>query len=114
MEQKDLLDQEVLDELVDIMGDDMSMLIDSFKDDSQQKIALLGKMSVETQQQEIFKMAHSIKGSARNVGLSAFADLCEHIETQARAGVLTLEDFDLESVNSLFVASSSLLSEKYQ
>lgn len=114
MEQKDLLDQEVLDELVDIMGDHMSMLITSFMDDSQEKIALLSQMSVETQQQEIFKMAHSIKGSARNVGLRAFADLCEHIESQARAGTLTLEDFDLESVNKLFVASSSLLSEKYQ
>jgi HPt (histidine-containing phosphotransfer) domain-containing protein len=113
METDQLLDQEVLDELLDIMGEDMPMLITSFIEDSRTKLGLLAAMAPDSQQQEIFKMAHSIKGSARNVGLFAFSEVCERIENLARAGDLTSSDFDIDRLNTLFSSSIEILVKRY-
>ena len=108
-----VLNLEVLNELVDIMGDDMAMLLNSYFTDSQNKLDELAKMDWQTEQEPIFRMAHALKGSSRNVGIVGFSDMCEDIESQARANKLTQEDFDLATLNQLFEVACAELKERY-
>lgn len=97
-----IIDLETMNELVDIMGDDMSMLIDSYIADTRTKLAQLAELHPDSEQESIFRLAHSLKGSSRNIGVSAFADYCEIIEAQARAQELSSNDLNLEELSRLF------------
>ncbi len=108
-----VLDLEVLNELVDIMGDDMAMLLNSYFADSQTKLDELAKMDWRTEQEAIFRMVHALKGSSRNVGVVGFSDMCEDIESLARASNLTQEDFDLTRLNQLFQVACAELKARY-
>jgi len=107
------LDLEILDELVDIMGDDMGMLLNSYFSDSQTKLAELSQMVIQTDQEKIFRMVHALKGSSRNVGVVVFSDVCEKIEQLARAGNLTENDFDIENLNQLHIQATDELKQRY-
>ena len=108
-----VLDLEVLNELVDIMGDDMAMLLNSYFSDSQSKLDELAKMNWKTEQEPIFRMVHALKGSSRNLGVIGFSDMCDHIESQARANQLTSEDFDLTALNQLYEVACAELKQRY-
>ena len=108
-----VLDLEVLNELVDIMGDDMAMLLTSYFNDSQSKLDELAKMNWQTEQESIFRMVHALKGSSRNLGVIGFSDMCDDIESQARANKLTQKDFDLITLNQLFEVACAELKERY-
>ena len=107
------LNIEVLNELVDIMGDDMGQLLNSYIADSQNKLKSLAKMNLATEQEAIFRMAHSLKGSSRNVGVAQFSNYCEQIELLAREENLTANDFDLAVLNKLFEQAAAQLTERY-
>ena len=107
------LNLDILNELVDIMGDDMEMLINSYIEDSEEKLGQLSNMSLETQQEDIFRMAHSLKGSSRNVGVVSFSDYCEVMENKARKGELTQDDFVMNDVISLFNCAKTELLQRY-
>jgi len=107
------LDLELLNELVDIMGDDMQMLITSYLEDTKEKLVAMNLLRISTQQDDIYRLAHSLKGSSRNVGLVDFANYCEEIEKLAREGQLTDKSFDLSKFDSLFETASSQLSQLY-
>jgi HPt (histidine-containing phosphotransfer) domain-containing protein len=108
-----VLDVDVLDELVDIMGDDMAMLLDSYFADSHNKLLELAEMDWQTDQETIFRLAHALKGSSRNVGVIGFSDMCENIEVLARANNLAENDFDLKKLTQLFDIASTELKNRY-
>ena len=96
------IDLSTVNELVEIMGEDMPMLIDSYIADTRTKLAQLVELQPTSQQESIFRLAHSLKGSSRNIGVVAFADYCEIIEEQARAKMLDGNSFDQEKLHQLF------------
>jgi HPt (histidine-containing phosphotransfer) domain-containing protein len=102
----------VLNELIDIMGDDMEMLINAYIEDTESKLTELSEMNVETQQEDIFRMSHSIKGSSRNVGIANFADHCEVLESKAREGVLLQSEFIMSNIVELFNSAKTELLQK--
>ena len=106
------LDQELLSELVEIMGDDMPMLITSYLDDTKAKLITMNRLQILTHQDDIFRLAHSLKGSSRNVGVIDFANYCEEIELLARYSKLTDKSFDLSKLNTLFEVGASQLSDR--
>ena len=107
------LDQDLLSELVEIMGGDMQMLINAYINDTREKLVTMNQLQVSTQQEDIHRLAHSLKGSSRNVGLVDFADYCEEIEKKAREGELTEEFFDLPKFDRLFESAASELAKQY-
>jgi len=107
------LDHELLSELVEIMGEDMQLLINSYLDDTKEKLVTMNQLQVSAQQDDIYRLAHSLKGSSRNVGVVDFANYCEEIEKLAREGQLTELLFDLSKFDSLFEKASSQLSQLY-
>ena len=108
-----VIDVETLNNLTEIMGDDMRMLLDTYIDDCTCKVSEICAMSLETQQDDIFRMAHSLKGSSRNIGVTEFADYCSEAERLARAGELTVNDFDPDSIQLLFNRAVSELKNVY-
>ena len=108
-----IIDTETLDSLAEIMGDDMSMLIETYIDDCTGKVEEICSMNVATQQDDIFKMAHSLKGSSRNVGVTEFADYCAEAERLARLNELTANDFNPDTINVLFNRAVSELKSHY-
>ena len=108
-----VLDQELLNELVDIMGEDMQMLIKSYIDDTREKLVTMNQLQISTQQDDIYRLAHSLKGGSRNVGVVDFADYCEEIERLARNNELTDESFDLSKFDFLFETALAQLSQTY-
>ena len=98
----DNVDKNMLQDLVEIMGDDMKLLIASYIQDSTGKLDEFEILDVNTQQDEIYRLAHSLKGSSRNVGAKLFADYCERIEVLARKNSLSSEDYSVKQLRSLF------------
>ena len=107
------LDLVLLNELSEVMGDDMAMLVDSYFTDSTTKIQSLLNMKLATEQDAICKLAHNLKGSSRNLGATELADYFAKIENLARVDNLTSEDFVLDRINELFQSTRAALSEKF-
>ncbi len=107
------IDTELLKDLVEIMGDDMKLLINSYLNDTKIKLDELENLDVAAQQNQIYRIAHSLKGSSRNVGAMLFADHCESIENMARSETLSQDDFSIEQLRSLFGAAETELTHLF-
>jgi len=107
------IDKQMLQDLAEIMGDDMKLLITTYIQDSQSKLDELSQLDLNQQQNEVYRMAHSLKGSSRNVGATLFADYCEKIETLARKDALTPQDFSMEQLTGLFNSAQSELKQLF-
>jgi len=108
-----IIDVQTLTDLAEIMGDDMGMLLETYIDDCTGKVTEICTMSLATDQDEIFKMAHSLKGSSRNIGVTEFADYCAEAERLARTGELTQSDFNPETIQLLFNRAVNELKSNY-
>ncbi len=106
------IDLVTVKELVEIMGEDMPMLLDSYIADTRAKLTQLAKLHPDTDQESIFRLAHSLKGSSRNIGISAFADYCEEIEELARAEKLNKNGVDQQRLQSLFDSAIEALNQQ--
>jgi len=76
---------ETLQELI-LAGDAeiVSEIIDLFKSDTAQRLTLLRQALVQLDGARVRAQAHSIKGSAVQVGANSLAALCQRIELDAR------------------------------
>ncbi|TGG95972.1 Hpt domain-containing protein [Natronospirillum operosum] len=72
------LDAAVLAELQLIMGDDFALLLQTFSDDSVQRLQALEATREDVD--ALRRAAHSFKGSASNVGAVALARSCLELE----------------------------------
>lgn len=108
-----IIDVETLSSLAEIMGDDMGMLIETYIDDCTGKVTSICAMNLDTDQDAIFKVAHSLKGSSRNIGVTEFADYCGEAERLARTGDLTEGDFDAATMQRLFDRAVNELKSNY-
>jgi histidine phosphotransfer protein HptB len=77
------LDETIVSDLIDLMGDDLNTLFEAYLEDSEAKIKQLASVCEQQNFDLIRRTAHSIKGSSRNVGALKFAIVCESIENAA-------------------------------
>jgi HPt (histidine-containing phosphotransfer) domain-containing protein len=82
------LDGDILDELRVIMGDDFAGLLNTFIQDSTQRIAAVEREYAANNATALRAAAHSFKGSSSNMGAHRLALLCRQIEDSALAGDL--------------------------
>ena len=106
------VDQTMLDELLDIMGDDMQMLVDSYVADTTEKLEQLEKLNLANDSEAIFRLAHSLKGSSRNLGVTEFANYCELIEEKSRIGQLDENNYSHEQLTQLFESAVLVIKQK--
>ena len=80
----ELFDNQIISELREIMGDDIGMLLETFIEDSRAKVGELSDALAAENADSIRRVAHSLKGSCKNVGAIAMALLCEEMEHKAK------------------------------
>ena len=104
------LDNAIIQTLQDVMEGEFSLLVDTFVNDSEERIgklqAILGNGADADQ---IRRAAHSFKGSSSNIGATRLAELCHDIEAQAREGELRDVPAKLENVKVEFARVVDLL-----
>lgn len=82
------IDTATLDMLQDILDDGFAGLLDTYIDDSNQKIESLKEGLNEADSDKVRRSAHSLKGSSSNLGANPMAELCLCVEQRARDGSL--------------------------
>lgn len=82
------LDGDILDELRVIMGDDFAGLLNTFIEDSKQRVVAVEREFAARNAPALRAAAHSFKGSSSNLGAHRLAQLCRQIEDLALAGDL--------------------------
>lgn len=82
----DHVEVEALAELKDIMEDEFDILIDTFINDSEAKIAVLEQVIASGDPEELRKVAHSLKGSSSNVCATQFSELARQLEMMGKEG----------------------------
>lgn len=87
-----ILEREVIEELVPVMGNDMAEFIGTFIAYSAE---LLGQMSAHAEKGDLgslIMVVHSFKGSSRNIGATVLADRLSELEATLRqAGMVGID-----------------------
>lgn len=96
------LDAAVLAELQLIMGDDFALLLQTFSDDSVQRLQALEAAREDVD--ALRRAAHSFKGSASNVGAVALAHSCLQLENYCQQCLRAGQSLDAAQTERLLAA----------
>lgn len=83
---EEIINQAVIGDLMDIMGDDFCDLITVFLDDSPKSLRQLAKAVDRGTVPELIAPAHSLKSTSANLGALRLSELCKSLEHDARQG----------------------------
>ena len=83
-----ILERSVLDELLEIAGDEINAIIDVFLDETPQLVRHLQEAAVMPDLKRLGELAHSLKSSSANVGVLALSEAARRLEHGARSGTL--------------------------
>lgn len=103
------LDYETLNTLRQVMEDDFDLLIDTFIQDSNDRISVLRDVINGTSADPIRRAAHSFKGSSSNIGAIRLMALCSNLEKKAMSNKLGQLDQDLQEIEGEFAKVQELL-----
>lgn len=103
------LDTSAIETLKEVMEDEFNLLLDTFFEDSVQRIQDL-RTECQQQNAEAFRRsAHSLKGSASNLGATGLAGLCLKAEEMGLSGDLNGAESLLEQIDAEYrLVSASL------
>lgn len=104
------LNYETLNTLRQVMEDDFGLLIDTFIQDSHDRIAVLRNVIGGTNADAIRRAAHSFKGSSSNIGANHLTALCSTLENKAMSNNFKQLDQDLQKIEAEFALVKELLS----
>lgn len=105
------LDYTVLESLKEVMEDDFVLLLETFVQDSNERIAKLQSLVNTDDKEAIRRAAHSFKGSCSNVGATQLTSLCCDLEKKALAGNIAQLQEDLAAIEQEFAQVRNLLHE---
>lgn len=100
-----VLDQSLISELREVMGDDFSMLVESYERDGVQRLQSIDEAVSAGSAEDLRAMAHSFKGSSGNVGAAEVAKTCLALEECGRSGDLTQAQSLLAPLKAQFQAA---------
>lgn len=83
-----ILERSVLDELLEIAGDEINAIIDVFLEETPQLVRHLQEAAVMPDLKRLGELAHSLKSSSANVGVLALSEAARRLEHGARSGTL--------------------------
>ncbi|HSC67315.1 MAG TPA: Hpt domain-containing protein [Cellvibrio sp.] len=96
------LDYDTLNTLKQVMEDDFALLIDTFIQDSTDRISTLRNVVQSTEADLIRRAAHSFKGSSSNIGALQLSALCAALEKKALANNFDGLDSDVDQIEHEF------------
>jgi histidine phosphotransfer protein HptB len=97
------LDYDALNSLKDVMEGEFGFLIDTFIQDSADRLDKLYTLIGSDDVDAIRRAAHSFKGSCSNLGALHLANLCAALEQKARENNLTSLGEDLADIEAEFL-----------
>ena len=106
-----MLDELVLAELREIMGDDYLRLLQTYLESAPRLIADAHSAIANGDQKALLLSAHSLKSSSANVGANRLSQLAHDTERLARDGDLEEAQHSLEAVDAAFRSAEALLLE---
>lgn len=98
------LDREILEELRVVMGNEFSALLQTFVQDSMQRVIAIQREMAALDAVGLRAAAHSFKGSSSNMGARYLAQLCKQIEELALAGETSACEPLLRELESEYIA----------
>lgn len=105
------LDLDTLKELKIIMGDEYSLLLETFINDSVIRIKTVAEAVATQDPDAIRRAAHSLKGSAGNMGAVRLALICKSLEELGANGMVQGARLLLEEMQNEYLLVSRALSE---
>ena len=97
------LNSTLVNELREIMEDDINFLFTAYLEDCTSQLLDLAASINQQDGDKTRRIAHSLKGSSRNVGASEFSDYCEKLERNARDGNIETWNALLKEIESCFI-----------
>jgi signal transduction histidine kinase/CheY-like chemotaxis protein/HPt (histidine-containing phosphotransfer) domain-containing protein len=85
---KPAIREDVVNELIDVMGAEFTTLVKVYLEDTPKNLKLLDTAAERGDIQAMIAPAHSLKSTSANLGAMALSDLAKLIEHGARAGTL--------------------------
>ena len=82
----EIINEAVIGDLMDIMGDDFCDLITVYLDDSPKSLRQLAKAVDRGTVPELIGPSHSLKSTSANLGALRLSELCKSLEHDARQG----------------------------
>ena len=80
------VDEKNIIQLKEIMGDDFTLLVNTFITDSSSKIQIMRSTIVSNDANELRMAAHGLKGSALNLSAPKLTELCQELESIGKSG----------------------------
>ncbi|WJN57649.1 Hpt domain-containing protein [Pseudomonas sp. SO81] len=108
------LDQSVLASLLDVMGEEYPVLLDTFLLDSEERQRHIHEAMAAQDAQALRLAAHSFKGSCSNMGATLLAGLCKNLEEAARRERLDEAPALIEQIGREFAIVRILLKSERQ
>ena len=103
------LDYDILNTLKQVMEDDFALLIDTFVQDSADRINTLQQVINGKDADSVRRAAHSFKGSSSNIGAVYLSSLCAAMEKKALGGSFEGLQADLQRIEQEFAQVETLL-----
>ncbi|WP_321275730.1 Hpt domain-containing protein [Thiomicrorhabdus indica] len=85
------VDQDNLNMLKEIIGDDLKEVLDAFLSTSPSLLEQIERSIASEDAAGVQLHSHTLKGSSANIGATELPNLCLELETAAKAGVVTPE-----------------------
>lgn len=92
------LDHSALNTLKEVMEDDFPLLINTYLQDSSERLHKLRAIIDSGNADLIRRSAHSFKGSSSNIGAMLLAELCAALEHKALAGDMANLETELVAI----------------
>lgn len=105
------IDLNTLNELKEIMEDDFNELITIFISDGINQIELLKQAIESSETENIRRIAHTLKGSSSNLGITGLSELSKTLEYSAAENQLADADALLKKISSEFETVKKTLEE---
>lgn len=103
------LDLAALTELKNIMGDEYSLLVETFLNDSSQRLKIIAEAVKAGDPDAIRRGAHSFKGSAGNMGAVKLTLICKALEELGINGLVQGTDRLVEELENEYQQVSQAL-----
>lgn len=85
---KVMLDKEVLRELIEVMGEDFTVLVQTYLQDAPKKLEQLEQVAKTGEIAGLIAPAHSLKSTSANLGAMRLSEMAKAIEHGSREGTL--------------------------
>jgi len=103
------IDLNALAELKEVMEDEFSILLETYLNDSLDRIEQLKVALAKGDADGFSRAAHSFKGSSNNLGVTLLAQYCQEAESASKAGDLSQGQAQIDKIENEFEVVAHIL-----